>query len=247
MGVHAGSGKVFGWLANMTSIAGLMTWGGICVTYIRFYAGTKAQGINRRTLPYTSRLQPYAAWYAAIGCFTISLVSGASGTFHSELDIEPQNFLTQFSGWSVFVRGKWDSATFITSYLPFIVFPLSYVGARYWKRCVPVRATEMDFFTGIAEIESNTYDEPPPRNKFEAFWQWVVSDRVEPFCMRQNKLIIKCSNWRWPLLRAPEREQAPPEQAVRSPSGESKPLAPGVLIYCVDRLFQFGFPLDCDC
>ena len=90
MGVHSGSGKVFGWLANMTSIAGLMTWGGICVTYIRFYAGTKARGINRRTLPYTSRLQPYAAWYAAISCFIISLVGGASGTFHSQLDIEPK-------------------------------------------------------------------------------------------------------------------------------------------------------------
>jgi hypothetical protein len=42
----------------------------------------------------------------------------------------------------------------------------------------------MDFYTGIAEIESNTYDEPPPKNKVEAFWQWLVSDRVESFCMR---------------------------------------------------------------
>jgi hypothetical protein len=42
----------------------------------------------------------------------------------------------------------------------------------------------MDFFTGIAEIESNTYDEPPPKNRWEAFWQWLVSDRFESFCMR---------------------------------------------------------------
>ena len=50
----------------------------------------------------------------------------------------------------------------------------------------------MDFTTGIAEIEADTYvvyifntldqthvpfryDEPPPRNKAEAFWQWLVS------------------------------------------------------------------------
>ena len=39
MGINSGSGRVFGWFANMTAVAGLMTWFGICVTYIRFYAG----------------------------------------------------------------------------------------------------------------------------------------------------------------------------------------------------------------
>jgi amino acid transporter len=79
MGVQSGSGKVFGWFANMTAIAGLMTWFGICVTYIRFYAGTKAQGIDRRTLPYYSNLQPYAAWYGAITCIFIITVCFSSG------------------------------------------------------------------------------------------------------------------------------------------------------------------------
>ena len=74
MGVQSGSGKVFGWFANMTAVAGLMTWFGIAVTYIRFYAGAKAQGLDRSTLPYSSRLQPFAAWYAAISCLFICIV-----------------------------------------------------------------------------------------------------------------------------------------------------------------------------
>ena len=74
MGVSAGSGKVFNWFANMTSIAGLLTWFGISYTYIRFYAGMKAQGIDRQTLPFSSRLQPYAAWYSAIFCIVICVV-----------------------------------------------------------------------------------------------------------------------------------------------------------------------------
>ena len=74
MGVHSGSGKVFGWFANMTAVAGLLTWFGISYTYIRFYAGMKAQGIDRKSLPFSSPLQPYAAWYAAIGCLVICLV-----------------------------------------------------------------------------------------------------------------------------------------------------------------------------
>lgn len=75
MGINTGSGKVFGWFANMTSVAGLMTWFGISITYIRFHAGFKAQGFDRKSLPYASPLQPYAAWYAAIACFIICLVS----------------------------------------------------------------------------------------------------------------------------------------------------------------------------
>jgi len=42
----------------------------------------------------------------------------------------------------------------------------------------------MDFYTGIAEIEANTYDEPPPKNRVEAFWQWLVSVRFQSFSMR---------------------------------------------------------------
>jgi len=74
MGVKSGSGKVFGWFANMTSIAGLMMWFGVSITYIRFYAGLKAQGIDRRKLPYASALQPYAAWYAAVVCIFVCFV-----------------------------------------------------------------------------------------------------------------------------------------------------------------------------
>lgn len=75
MGIKAGSGKVFGWLANMTSVAGLMTWFGICVTYIRFHKGMKAQGYDRSKLPFASKLQPFAAWYAASFCLLICFVS----------------------------------------------------------------------------------------------------------------------------------------------------------------------------
>jgi yeast amino acid transporter len=74
MALSKGAGTVFNWFSNMISVAGLMTWFGICVTYIRFYSGTKAQGINRRSLPYYFRFQPFAAWYGAVWIFFICLV-----------------------------------------------------------------------------------------------------------------------------------------------------------------------------
>ena len=50
-----------------------------------------------------------------------------------------------------------------------------YVGSRFWKRCSLVKAEEMDFVSGLAEIEADCYDEPPPRNWVEKVWAWLVS------------------------------------------------------------------------
>jgi amino acid transporter len=74
MGINAGSGRVFGWFVNMTAVAGLMTWFGISFTYIRFHKGLLAQGYDRSTLPFASKLQPYAAWYAAVACLVVCFV-----------------------------------------------------------------------------------------------------------------------------------------------------------------------------
>ncbi|KAF7355037.1 Lysine-specific permease [Mycena sanguinolenta] len=162
MGVKSGSGKtsrrkVFGWFSNMTSIAGLMTWFGICVTYLRFYKGMKVQGYDRTQLPFASRLQPFAAWYALVFCIVIAF----------------------FSGWATLLKGKWVTADFVTNYLPFALFPVLYAGAKlyYWRQgnsLYWISAEKMDFVTNIAEIEADTYDDPPPKNKLEAFWAWLM-------------------------------------------------------------------------
>ncbi|TCD66321.1 hypothetical protein EIP91_001470 [Steccherinum ochraceum] len=152
MSLKAGPGKVFGWFGNMTSIAGLMSWFGICVTYIRFHNGMKAQDIDRRSLPYVSKFQPYTAYYGAI----VSL------------------FVCIMSGWNVFLRGHWATDTFITNYLPLALFPFLFVFARWWRRSRLVTPQEMDFKTGLAEVEAASYEEPPPRNWAEKVWRWAM-------------------------------------------------------------------------
>lgn len=52
----------------------MLTWFGICITYVRFYAGMKAQGMDRKKMPFASALQPYAAWYGMIASFVICFV-----------------------------------------------------------------------------------------------------------------------------------------------------------------------------
>lgn len=152
MGVTSGSGRVFGWFANMTAVAGLLTWFGICFTYLRFYAGLKSQGIARNTLPYYTNLQPYAAYWGVVSCLTICF----------------------FSGWKVFLKGKWATDTFVTNYLPLVGFPILYAGARWYYRSPMVRPADMDFISGIAEIEADSYDEEPPTTALGKFWAWLM-------------------------------------------------------------------------
>ncbi|KAF8711820.1 amino acid transporter, partial [Rhizoctonia solani] len=61
MSASSGKGKALNWFANMTAVAGLMTWFGIPVTCMRFYAGMKAQGIDRCAPHFSSGLQPFVA------------------------------------------------------------------------------------------------------------------------------------------------------------------------------------------
>ncbi|EMD35788.1 hypothetical protein CERSUDRAFT_96012 [Gelatoporia subvermispora B] len=161
MGINGGSGKVFGWLSNMTSIAGLMTWFGICVTYLRFYKGFKLQGFDRKTLPYASVLQPYAAWYGAVACAIICF----------------------FSGWSVFLKDEWDSATFVTKYLPLMLFPVLYIAWKIKTGAPIVKPEDMDFVTGLKETEAECYEEPPPKNWVEKFWAWLLAHPLAPVQM----------------------------------------------------------------
>jgi amino acid transporter len=89
---------VFGWFVNITTVAGLIGWIVIEVTYLRFWAGLRVQRISRDgmysftsffwfykglllmtnglELPYRSPLQPYAAWMTLLVVFLVVFFSG---------------------------------------------------------------------------------------------------------------------------------------------------------------------------
>lgn len=78
----------------------------------------------------------------------------------------------------MFLRGKWEADTFVTNYFPLMFFPVLFVGARLWWRQGFIKAEDMDFKSGLAEIEAASYDEPPPRNWVERVWSWLVCRHV---------------------------------------------------------------------
>ncbi|KAJ0287523.1 hypothetical protein CBS470a_005367 [Colletotrichum nupharicola] len=91
---------VFGWFVNITTVAGLIGWIVIEVTYLRFYAGLKVQGYSRKDLPYRSPGQPYVSW--------VTLVVVVLVVF--------------FSGFDVFTTGNFTASGFLTCYLNVFIF-----------------------------------------------------------------------------------------------------------------------------
>ncbi|KIJ15769.1 amino acid-polyamine-Organocation superfamily protein [Paxillus involutus ATCC 200175] len=152
MTLGSSSGVVFTWLSNFSAICGLITWFGIGITYLRFTKGFHAQGFNRSDLPFAPRFQPFAAWWTVCACA----------------------FVLLFSGWEVFLKGNWSNATFVTTYFPVMFFPTLYVLAKLVTRVPVIKPEDMDFVSGLDEIEALTYDDPPPKNWMEAFWTWLM-------------------------------------------------------------------------
>jgi amino acid transporter len=95
LSVSSGSNEAFTWFQNLTTIAQLFTWCSIAVAYLRFRKALLAQGVDRNSLVFKSKWQPYTAWFCLI-YFSIIIL---------------------FNGWKVFTNGHWSVDSFLTAYL----------------------------------------------------------------------------------------------------------------------------------
>lgn len=79
-----------------------------------------------------------------------------------------------FNSWSVFLKGQWDTSTFITSYIP-VPFFFVILGGAWWYHGFekPISASNMDFVTGIREIEDAEEEEKIPTNLWDKIWAKV--------------------------------------------------------------------------
>lgn len=60
--VSNGSAKVLGWLINLVTAGGVITYIVMSTTYIFFHKACKEQGLDRKSLPYYGWGQPYCAY-----------------------------------------------------------------------------------------------------------------------------------------------------------------------------------------
>ncbi|ATY62292.1 Amino acid polyamine transporter I [Cordyceps militaris] len=136
---------VFNWLVNIVNTGAFQSWICCCFIYVRFYKATELQNVTvvSGQLPYRSRFQPYAAWISGVVFFVLLLLNG----------------------FKVFVKGHWDTPTFITSYIGIVIFALLYFGhkstiGRKDPWMVPLH--EIDLYSGMEDVMAAELPPPPP-------------------------------------------------------------------------------------
>ncbi|KAI0642018.1 general amino acid permease 1 [Trametes meyenii] len=149
MNVSNGAATVFNWFVNLSTVGGFFGWWSMNLTYVWFYRGFRAQGIDRKKLVYYNPLQPYLSYW---GLFWITI-------------------FILINGFSVF--WKFNAAGFLTAYINVPLFIGLYAGWKIIKRTKAWKPHEMDFVTGIPTVEETEIPEVPPRNFGEKLFQIV--------------------------------------------------------------------------
>jgi yeast amino acid transporter len=140
LNVAQDSTKVFGYLVNVVTIFGLLTWISILVTHIWFVRARKAQGLTDGEMPYVSPAGLYGSVGALAMCILVSLT---------------KNF-------DVFVGGDFGNEkykNFITGYIGIPVYLVMLFTHKLVLKTKGVKPLECDFYTGkdIIDAEENAF------------------------------------------------------------------------------------------
>jgi amino acid transporter len=141
--VSNGSAEVLGWLVSLITAGGLIDFLVMSLTFIFFYRACKAQGLDRKTLPYYGYFQPYGAYLAFGFQFLVVIFYG----------------YTSFTPWSV--------ESFFRNYTMQLVAPCLFVGWKVIKKTRFVKPHEADLVWEKPTIDAYeaSLTEPPT-----AFW-----------------------------------------------------------------------------
>lgn len=140
MTLNDSASTAFTWFQDLVAVATLVNWSIICGVYLRFHSAMKKQGISRDRLPWKAPMQPYLAWVTLVA-FIILLLTG---------------------GYTTFMHGRWNSETFVSSYIDIpIVFGL-YFGAKVVLKSKIVPLEEVPVLKFIEIAEQNPEPPAPP-------------------------------------------------------------------------------------
>ncbi|KAH7007424.1 amino acid permease/ SLC12A domain-containing protein [Ilyonectria destructans] len=150
---NTASAVVLNWFINLGSTAIMIAYILMMVANLRFHKGLKVQGIDTSSLPFKSKLTPYSNYFAI---FWVSL------------------FLLT-NGYGVFIKGHWSFSGFFTAYFTIIFFLVIYFGWKIVKKTSFIKAEDMDFQTGLAEVEAheNSLSLKAPSSRYERIMDWL--------------------------------------------------------------------------
>lgn len=138
------SSEVLTWLVDLITAGALIDYLVVCITFIQFYRACKAQGFDRRGLPYFGYFQPYCAYIGSVSMVLILL----------------------FYGYTAF--DPWNVQTFFQNYTMQLVAPILYLGWKLIHRTKILSPSKVDLVWERPFIDAYeaTLPEDPP-----TFWQ----------------------------------------------------------------------------
>ena len=123
-----GSGQIYMWLLNASSLTGFIAWLGIAVSHYRFRKAYIRQGRSLSELPYLAKGYPYAPLLAFALCFIV---------------IAGQNYMAFTSG-----HINWEAIA--VSYISVPLFLSLWLGYKFIKKTKIVKLEDCDFESDLS-------------------------------------------------------------------------------------------------
>lgn len=145
------SAEVLQWLATLVTAMQLLNYGATAVTYRHFYAALQAQNVDRGTLPYRGRFQPYTSYFAMFGT-TIMLL---------------------LQGFDLFIADGWSLEYFFLDYIMIAFFVLCFLFWKILKRTKYVKPGTAGINMGDVKKEIDLYESlyvPHQQTKVQAMF-----------------------------------------------------------------------------
>ncbi|GME78427.1 unnamed protein product [Ambrosiozyma monospora] len=135
LAVRNNTAYVFERLLSVCATTGLIVWGGMCLSFIRFYYGLKLRpdiiGRDDENYPYRSPFQPFTAYFGMISSPLLVIIAG----------------------FVVYLDAPFSWEQFITSYGSLMLFFVCYFGYKFFKRTRVHRLDQLDLDSGRREID----------------------------------------------------------------------------------------------
>ncbi|KAK0629705.1 proline-specific permease [Bombardia bombarda] len=142
MSLSKGAITVFWWLVSLTAAGVLVSWSSILFNHIRLRQAMRRQNIDLNRLPWSNWWTVYSSPAALFMCIVILLTSG----------------------FSVFTKGNWDPATFVSSYLDIPLVLTAYLFWKFFKKTKVVSLDEIPLDTALEQADMYE-DEPEDKQK----------------------------------------------------------------------------------
>ncbi|KAF6015905.1 hypothetical protein HII12_000468 [Brettanomyces bruxellensis] len=155
LNVSTGGQTVFGWLVNITAVAGLICWIFICGAHLRFMSVLKSRNISRDTLPFKAVGMPFFGWFTFIALIIIIFVQGYGVFF---------NF---------------NASDFFANYISLILFFVLWLGSQFtmyrhdpWL--IPKDMVDIDSDARAIDEEGWDEDDGKEKSRWDKFWDTIL-------------------------------------------------------------------------